>query len=168
MEEGVVSKQLPFFQPSDAFGRICVSDPSDRSGSKNNKPLFLNKKAVKHMPVNAAYREILQNMIDAIVEANGESFANLKITKEKRRGEQTAIVFHTDEHIFGEIVQDSKKISFVNMGPNIESVEQLLHFGASNKDEKSNQAGQHGEGLKRAALKFLTRGYVRIFNFLLS
>lgn len=157
MQEGRIS--LPFFQPHDEFGLIEVSKPSDRSGAKYNDPLFLNRHAVDSMELGAAYREILQNWLDEMVSANGQSFQGLKFAKETRGNDRTAFVCHNDKFIFGEIIQDSKQISFVNMGPNIENVEQLLHIGASKKKEKKNQAGQHGEGLKRAALKFLVIGY---------
>jgi hypothetical protein len=76
-----------------------------------------------------------------------------------KRGTSTVTIFHTSTHILGEIVMDSDKISFANMGPNIDNIGQVLHFGASQKHNVANQAGQHGEGLKRAALKFLNSGY---------
>jgi len=149
---------LPYYQPTNSFGRIEVYDPAERSGGKNNKPLFLNKEAVRKMPLKNAYREVLQNLVDAVVEANGESFSGIKITKTLRHGNKVTC-FHTDQHILGEIVEDPKKITFVNMGPIISNVNQIIQIGASEKHLKANQAGQHGEGLKRAALKFLTSGY---------
>jgi hypothetical protein len=150
--------RLPYFQPSGPFGPIEVNDPAVRSGGKNNKPLFLNAKAASKIRTESAYREILQNLVDGVVEANGESFFGIKVTRVTRKGKDV-VLFHTDTHILGEIVVETNKISFVNMGPKIRSVEQILQFGASEKESKKNQAGQHGEGLKRAALKFLSRGF---------
>ncbi len=47
----------------------------------------------------------------------------------------------------------------MNYGPQIRGVQQILQFGASEKESKENQIGQHGEGLKRAALKFIEQGF---------
>lgn len=158
MKRGAVSK-LPYYQPRDAFGLVEVVAPADRSGGAVNQSLLLNENAVRNMALDSAYREILQNQMDGMVEANDESFVNFHITKGVKRGSSTVTVFHTSTHILGEIVMDSDKISFVNMGPNIDTIGQVLHFGASQKHNVANQAGQHGEGLKRAALKFLNCGY---------
>lgn len=149
---------LTYFQPADAYGPIEVVEPAHRTGGQKNTSLNLNKDAVKKMSLRSAFREVLQNLVDAVVQANGESFVGLLITQTVRRGNKV-IMFHNEAHILGEIVNDGKKVSFVNMGPCIESVNQIVQFGASKKHGVANQAGQHGSGLKYAALKFLTSGY---------
>ena len=156
--EGVV--KLPYFQPSDAFGPIKVKAPANgQNGRILNESLNINRRAVKRMSLSNAWREVLQNLVDAIVEANGDSFVGIRMTREQRPRNVTATVFHTDEFILGEIVENKNSICFVNMAPNIGSVEQLIHIGASEKEALNNQAGQHGEGLKRAAMKFIDAGY---------
>jgi hypothetical protein len=146
---------LPYYQPSD----IVVCAPVRRQSTRNES-LQLNRSAVKNMPLEDAYRELLQNMCDAMVEVNGHQFNGIKITQYATPGGGRVTVFHTDAHILGEIVQTQTRVSFVNMGPHIESLSQIIQTGASKKDEIPNQAGQHGEGLKRSALKLLTHGYM--------
>jgi hypothetical protein len=109
------------------------------------------------MDISMAYRELLQNMVDGIVEANGGKFEGIKI-KRRVEGSVETTVFYTDTHIMGEIVEKPQCVSFVNMAPRITALEQIIHFGGSQKHLVKNQVGQHGEGLKRAALKFLLAG----------
>lgn len=158
--EGDNVKNLPYFQPSNEFGIIKVHDaPRKRKDDTRNKALFLARNAVKNMHLNSAWREFLQNMIDAIIEANNGSFAGIKITKHIGDNNVVTITFHTSKYIFGEIIMKKDKITFVNMAPKINETHTMLHFGASEKPGKPNQSGQHGEGLKRAALKFIVSGF---------
>jgi hypothetical protein len=145
---------LPYYQPEDVVVRAPV-----RRQRTLNKPLLLNRSAVKNMPVEDSYREILQNVFDAMVEVNGHRSNGIKRTQYTTPEGGCVTVFHTDTHILGEIVQTQTRVSFVNMGPRIDSLSQIIQTGASKKDTIPNQAGQHGEGLKRAALKLLTQGY---------
>lgn len=149
---------LTYYQPENAFGPIQVVEPASRSGGQKNSPLNLNKEAVHNMSLPCAFREVLQNFIDAIVQLNGESFVGLSIKRCMRRS-QNVILFYNEAYILGEIVHDGKKVSFVNMAPSISTVNQITQFGASKKRGIANQAGQHGSGLKYAALKFLMSGY---------
>ena len=150
---------LKYHCPVDSRGRrVVVSDPFTTKGGKHNKSLNLHKGHVKHMSVEAAFRELLANLIDAVVEANNESFVGLEISESTRRGDKSVISIQNDKVVFGEIVDSPSKISFSNFGPIIETFEQIIQIGASKKHLKKNQGGQHGEGLKRSALKLLLLG----------
>ena len=100
--------------PKDAFGVIEVQEPEDKHGGIRNRPLFLNRGAVRGFYLEDAYREVFQNLLDAVVEANGQSFVSLEITRGIRRGNEIITVFHNEDFILGEIVTAPNKITFVN------------------------------------------------------
>ena len=151
---------LPYYCPNDRFGRrIEVTEPYTKGAQVRDRGLNLNRGHVREMSTYAAWREILQNLIDAVTEANGESFVGLKSKSGPNRGAKSVLCFYTDKHILGEIVESHKTISFSNFGPNVRSIESILQFGASEKHTKRNQGGKFGEGLKRAALKLLLKGF---------
>ena len=90
---------LPFI-PKDKFGDIQVEAPEDMFGGIKNRPLYLNRGAVKGFRLEHAYREIFQNLLDAIVEANNQSFVALEITRGIRRGNDVVTIFHNKKYIF--------------------------------------------------------------------
>lgn len=152
---------LPYFQPPrDAHGYIVYNRLNTSTKDyKYDKFIGIDYKMVKYMTEREAYREALQNMIDSITQANGKSYNGIKIRTETR-GDTHVTIFYTDTYIFGEVCVSPHQISFVNMGPEIESVDQLLRMGASNKSELENQAGQHGEGLNYLVTRLVQYGFL--------
>ena len=101
IKEAVDVLSLPCYKPADEFGQIEVMESQSKTGTKLNQPLYLNRKAVKHMTTTQSYRELLQNMIDAMVEVN-DGYVDMNITRTKRKNDDVT-VFHTSTHRLGEV-----------------------------------------------------------------
>lgn len=135
-----------------------------------------------------SFRELLQNLVDAAVEANdASSYTGLEIVEGKRNNAtEEVICFHNGKVRLAEIVAVDQTtqaapayfqygyeanvdavptkageygtLSFINYGVVIGSIAQVLAIGNSSKHGVDNQVGRHGEGLKRAALGLLAAG----------
>ncbi len=103
-----------------------------------------------------AFRELIQNWLDAICKANGNTFAGLRLSRD---ADNTKVFLHSDQLIYGTVRMEGSVFRLTNYGPIIDSWESLLVLGASEKRLENNQAGRYGEGLKRAALRCVISGY---------
>ena len=140
------------FIPRNDFGVIKPVPAETGEGSVRSRPLNLSVHALEtrghKFTLRDAFREILQNTIDGVVQANGNSHEGLQVAC------GDSIRFHNGKYMFGYITETDTQIKFVNYGPHITNIHHVINFGASQKKSRS-QVGQHGEGLKRAALCFL-------------
>lgn len=155
-----MADKLDIFIPHNEFGFIKPVSAESTKGCGRKKPLNLSVNALetrgRSFGPREAFREILQNLIDGVVQANDDSYNGLDVTVNEQNG---STYFHTDKNLFGMVTETDDKIVFTNYGPYIESIDQVIQFGASKKTASRNQVGQHGEGLNRAALRFLLMGF---------
>ena len=166
--------------------KVITSSKKDGNGAGINLSLVRNGAVM--FGIKEMSRELLSNLLDQIARSNGSdekpSFDGIYIVTGKRRnGHDTeeVIAFHNGKNKLAEIIhirdphieKDKNQyfasktrehdvpfgtLSFINYGVTIKKTNQVLAFGNSDKRNKSNQTGLHGEGLKYAISACLNHG----------
>ncbi|PVI05910.1 hypothetical protein DM02DRAFT_724687 [Periconia macrospinosa] len=115
-----------------------------------------------------AFREIYQNCVDGVVKSSGVSHSQLKTKFSEDKNQILVEILHprTEQVLayckFKHKAPTARAESFgtlevTNFHAKLER--QALAFGGTTKESDSSQAGEHGEGLKMAALIFTTHDY---------
>ena len=176
---------LPHLTRTDARGSIVrVRGAATQEGTTRKQSTFLHRRDVRHFTRANAWRECVQNMIDAIRGARDGTLDGLRfgcVTRayaipvsaatRRKMGKigsmskhmlqvKSAFIVHDGKHKYGEILVCDDCIHLINYCPNIEDYAVLIQMGNSNKDGgPQSNAGEHGEGSKHAMLRFVIDGF---------
>lgn len=146
---------------------------------------FLNSPAATRHEF-LAFRELLQNMFDELIRANGGTYNGIEVVEGVRRQKEVICFYNPGRQVrLAEIIINDKTttkkehfyyghqkpagelpceageygtLTFVNYGTVIPKMGQLLTMGYSTKHGVANQVGMYGEGLKTAVLRLLRCG----------
>lgn len=178
---------LPPSMPANRKHHKVIGALSKKSTGEGFNLSIVRDGAVK-FGIKETMRELLANVFDQVARSNGSvekpSFNDIYIVTGKRRnGHDTeeVIAFHNGKNKLAEIIHirdpRSEKfenkyfasknyehnvpfgtLTFINYGVVIKKPNQVLAFGNSDKRDKLNQTGMHGEGLKYAISACLNHG----------
>jgi hypothetical protein len=158
---------LPCFCPTRMVDgqpkKVKVSKPVSSKGNGVLEKLYLDVGGCPKFTINLAIRELMQNLVDAAVDMNGDTHQGLQIsrgtliakTKDGPDVLYNATTIHNGQVRFAEFQQSQSKLFFINFGNLLPNKAALLTFGRSSKAAKVSQAGKHGEGMKIAFMRFL-------------
>lgn len=162
-----VVQALPCFCPTKIVDgqakKVKVSKPVSNKGKGTTERLYLDAGGCPKFTITLAIRELMQNLIDAAVDMNGDNHQGLQISRgtliaKAKDGPDVlynTTTIHNGVVRFAEFQQSQAKLFFINFGNLLPNKAALLTFGRSNKANKLSQAGKHGEGMKIAFMRFL-------------
>ncbi|KPI45359.1 uncharacterized protein AB675_2323 [Cyphellophora attinorum] len=136
---------------SEEDGLSDAEELKNRSGT-----LSITSDYVRSWTERDAFRELLQNMKDAIISTNN-LIPQALLLKLVEQGDDISITFHAvhDRKLLGFIRFRGKTGSLELVNFNAQLQRRFLNFGPSSKRNQESTAGCHGEGLKLAAVVFL-------------
>ncbi|KAJ5046834.1 uncharacterized protein L3040_004059 [Drepanopeziza brunnea f. sp. 'multigermtubi'] len=127
---------------------------------KSRQALGLTRNYVPTWTGRDAFRELFQNWMDGMIEAQGLDQGSIKIVFKKGDDEWVATAHPPgSEKMIGFIRFLEKKgtLELSNFGARLQR--KALDLGVSSKRTKNNLAGTHGEGFKVASLVLVRKGY---------